>query len=238
MTNTVTHTATTTSTDAASGPTRTIPEVPQDPRPLFGRATDIALAVVAGVRPDQLAQPTPCDDFDVRALITHLVEVVQRVAAVGEGGDPFALPGVADDAGLEVLRSAFADGVTAARQAFADDAHLDAMRSLPWATMPGRAHLATYTNELTVHTWDLAAATAQAVRWDAEVIALADRAIRAAFPPNRSVVFEALAADLPEHLRGAYPWRDATEPAAGAADIDRLVAYNGRDPQRWELSAG
>ena len=39
-----------------------------DPRPLFAAATDTATEVIGNVRADQLANPTPCTEYDVRAL--------------------------------------------------------------------------------------------------------------------------------------------------------------------------
>lgn len=221
----------------ATAPTRVIPGLVADPRPLFARAIALARTTIDGVRDDQLAGPTPCDQLDVRALVTHQVEGVQRVAELFAGRNPLALPGVPEGVDFTGLRSAFSAAAQAASDAFAADEQLDAMFSLPWATMPGRAHLATYTNEVTVHTWDLAVATGQHPAWDPEVLALADTAIHAAFPPERATVFDAMFAGMPESVRpAAHPWRDALPADEAAAPIDRLVAYNGRDP-RWRPAA-
>lgn len=227
-----------------TAPSRTIPGLVADPRPLFARSVELAASVIDGIDPDRLHGPTPCDQFDVRTLAAHLVEVVQRVTALGEGRNPMALPGVPERLDLAGLRAEFAIHGAAALAAFASDDRLDQLFTLPWATAPGRVHLATYTNELTVHSWDLAVATRQSPAWDPEVVALADSAIRAAFPPQRSAMFDQFMADLPPEMRAAgRPWRDAVDAgadadggAAGRAPIDLLVAYNGRDP-RWEPGA-
>ena len=58
-----------------------------DPRPLQARAVENARGAVAAVRPEQLTLPTPCTEFDVRALLGHIVAVLHRVAAVGRGED-------------------------------------------------------------------------------------------------------------------------------------------------------
>lgn len=218
---------------AGAAPTRVVPDLPADPRRIFAAALERAVAVVRGIRAEQLGGVTPCDELDVCGLIVHLVEVTQRIAALGDGRDPMALPGAPVGLDLAGLRAEVERGAAAAIAAFAPADRLDAMRSLPWVTMPGRAHLASYTNELTVHAWDLAVATGQAVVWDDEVVALADRAIRAAFPPVRSTVFAALSVDQPELFAAGHPWRDAVDPGDAGAPIDRLVAYNGRDP-RWQ----
>lgn len=39
---------------------------------LFERATELTLDRLGGVRPDQLALPTPCSEWDGRALVDHL----------------------------------------------------------------------------------------------------------------------------------------------------------------------
>ena len=49
-----------------------------DPRSYYDRALRWAQGLVAGVRTDQLDRPTPCSEFDVRALLGHLVATVDR----------------------------------------------------------------------------------------------------------------------------------------------------------------
>ena len=62
-----------------------------DPRPIVDRAIATGGSVIASVRPDQLTAPTPCSEMDVRAMLGHLVGVLDRVAALGRGQDPFAV---------------------------------------------------------------------------------------------------------------------------------------------------
>ncbi len=225
-------------THVSTVPPATTDPAPSDPRPLFARAAHLAHDVASGVRADQLSAPTPCDAFDVRTLIEHLVEVAQRVAALGEGRDPMALPGVPAGTELPGLVRHLHDDIARAVRAFEDDATLDRTYRLPWGAAAGREQLATYTNELTVHTWDVAVATGQQPAWDDDVVALADEAIHASFPPERAPIFAAVFADMPpEMAAGGYPWRDAVSIDAGAP-IDRLVAYNGRMPGWQPVSAG
>jgi uncharacterized protein (TIGR03086 family) len=44
--------------------------------------------VVAGVRPEQLADPTPCRDWDVRLLLNHIIGGNYTFAEVARGGRP------------------------------------------------------------------------------------------------------------------------------------------------------
>ena len=62
-----------------------------DPRPVLDRAIATGGSVIAGVRPDQLTAPTPCSEMDVRTMLGHLVAVLDRIAALGQGEDPFAV---------------------------------------------------------------------------------------------------------------------------------------------------
>ena len=48
---------------------------------------DHAAKVVAGVRPDQLDYPTPCRDWDVRALVAHTMGVVMNMGRGASGAD-------------------------------------------------------------------------------------------------------------------------------------------------------
>src|SRR2546430_112325 len=105
-----------------------------DPRAVFARALDTGRAVVAAVTADQFDQPTPCDDFDVRTVMSHLVEVLRRVAAVGRGDDPFGVDtSVAADQFLAAWDAAARD----VHAAWADDATLQKTVVLPWATLDG-----------------------------------------------------------------------------------------------------
>jgi uncharacterized protein (TIGR03083 family) len=57
------------------------------------RAVAGARALVEGVRPEDLAKPTPCEGWDVRTLIGHLVGVAENFTNALRGGE--VDPGVA-----------------------------------------------------------------------------------------------------------------------------------------------
>jgi uncharacterized protein (TIGR03086 family) len=201
-----------------------------DPRPILDRAIATCGAVIAGVRPEQLTEPTPCTDMDVRALLAHLVGVLDRVAALGNGENPFAVSDtpVADDRWPDAWREA---GRRAA-DAWSDDAVLERPMALPWIEGSGAEVLASYFSELTVHTWDLATATGQQPDWDDAVVAAAFDAARRILPAeNRRALYEQVSA-----ARGfdevAVPFAEAVPISDDAPAIDRLVAWNGRDPLR------
>lgn len=102
---------------------------------------------------------------------------------------------------------------------------------LPWREDTGAAILASYVNEVTVHTWDPATATGQRPAFDPQVVSLAFDGIRFMPGQNRAAMFEAMAQRVPPALRVGPPFADAVPVADDAPLIDRLVAWNGRRPQ-------
>jgi uncharacterized protein (TIGR03086 family) len=208
---------TTTPTSASDRPT-----VSTDPRPGFFTAAQIACDTVDGVSPDRLADPTPCTEFDVRALLGHLVAVLHRVASVASGapavGQALLATDVPDDGWSRAARAALHDVETA----WADPAVLQREMRLPFGTLPGAAALASYTGEVSTHTWDLAVATGQSPAWDEQVLTGALGAIRGKLPM----------AERPPGI----PFGDAVPVPDDAPVIDRLVAWQGRDPQ-WRPPA-
>jgi|tagenome__1003787_1003787.scaffolds.fasta_scaffold20890860_2 uncharacterized protein (TIGR03086 family) len=187
-----------------------------DPRPAFFSAVRTACDTVAAVSPARLSDPTPCTEFDVRALLGHLVAVFRRVTSVAAGlpaiGHAPLVTDVPDDGWGAAARAA----VRELTEAWADPAVLQREMVLPFGTLPGAAALAGYTGEVLTHTWDLAVATGQSPDWDDEVVSGALAAIRGKLP----------AATRPPGV----PFADAVPAPADAPFIDRLVAWQGRDP--------
>lgn len=200
---------------------------PDDPRWLFARAVMTATAAVDAVRPEQLTDPTPCTQYDVRQVLGHLVDALHQVARLGRGADPFAADAATarDDDWSAAWREA-AHGVQAA---WSDDAVLERPMALPWLQGTGADVLASYLSEVTVHTWDVATATGQVLQWDDEVVqaALDQRAILPA--EGRRQLFERISAEMGLD-EVAVPFADAVPVPEGAPAIDRLVAWSGRHP--------
>jgi uncharacterized protein (TIGR03086 family) len=205
-----------------------------DPRVLFRRATALCGEVIAAVHAQQLDDPTPCDQFRVRGLLRHLMAVLERVELIGRGDDPMSGHAGDADAPEGAWATAWAARAAAVEATWADDAALWRDVTLPWAQLSGAGALLAYTNELTVHTWDLAQATGQDPVWDPEVVEISFEVIREHLPvDNRMAQFEAVVRSLPEHMRAIPPAFGAAVPVdESAPTIDRLVAWTGRDP-RW-----
>lgn len=103
-----------------------------------------AHAAIVAVRDDQLALPTPCDQWDVGQLLAHLAHDPANMLEMATGGSPdwSAIPDRVDDPGA--MFRAGADALLAhTRQ---NDASAD------WQMA-----------EFAVHTWDVTTATGQPV---------------------------------------------------------------------------
>jgi len=109
-----------------------------DPRQIHQRAMAQTEAVVAAVQPAQLALPTPCTEYDVRGLLSHIVGGLNRIAIVGEGGDGLAVPARADGVPGDGWLAAYQAARSRVTAAWADDARLDALVEVPWGKFPGR----------------------------------------------------------------------------------------------------
>ena len=173
---------------------------------------DRAQQVVAGVKPEQLGDPTGCNKWDVRELVGHMNGTLTAFASLLEGGEPAAGEPSADPiasypAGVEKLRSAWH-----APDAFEGTVKLGPMGDIPKETA---ARLAI--QEVLAHTWDLAKATGQDTTLPEAVVA-------DALPFGR----EFLPAEA--FNENGEPFGLAVELPAGASLSDQFAASLGRRP--------
>ncbi|MFF8769000.1 TIGR03086 family metal-binding protein [Kitasatospora sp. NPDC015120] len=186
----------------------------QDPRPLYLLALDQLEKLIAEAGPESLDRPTPCTEYDLRALLDHVVGGVHRLAYTGEGGRAedvaAATGGVPNDGWPAALGRARAR-VTAA---WAQDAKLERPASVPWGEVSGREAVGGYVLETVVHAWDIA------------------RALGTDRPLDERLGEAALAialAVLPAEPRGGgFPFAPVRPAPAGADACTRLAAYCGR----------
>ena len=200
-----------------------------DPLQILDRAIATGGSVIARIRPDQLTVPTPCPEMDVRDMLGHLVAVLDRIAALGLGEDPFAVS--ESSAPDDDWSDAWARSARRAVHAWGIEGVLEQPMSLPWIQGSGAEVLTSYFSELTVHTWDLANASGQQPDWDDGVVTAALAASDFLPAENRRALFEEIstAMGLDEV---AMPFAERVSTLDDAPAIDRLVAWNGRDPSR------
>jgi uncharacterized protein (TIGR03086 family) len=166
-----------------------------------------------------MALPTPCTEWDVRTLLTHLVGGNLRWAGVARGEPmrrgPAQGGGPAPDLLGDDPAGAYRRSAAALKEAWRDPALLDRPFELPIGVLPGRAAVNLHLVETVTHGWDLARATGQESTFDPDVVGAALQFAQSNTPGERppSAVFAppvAVDDDLPE--------------------IDRLAAYLGRAP--------
>jgi uncharacterized protein (TIGR03086 family) len=168
---------------------------------ILSRALDQTGDVLADIHSDQLSSPTPCSDWDVGRLVSHVVADPRHFLEMADGGTPdwSAEPGRVMY-WAATFRSAADDLIHRWHQA-GDAAD---PRSVDWQTA-----------EFAVHTWDLARATGQTEhlgRLDPEVA-------------ERALAF--MTASLTDDNRGGAFGAEQPVPA-DAPVYDRLAAYAGR----------
>ncbi|MFF2960675.1 TIGR03086 family metal-binding protein [Streptomyces sp. NPDC057963] len=177
---------------------------------LLETAAGRAVPVLAGIDDSSLGDPTPCAEYDVRALINHLFHVVVNFQALA--------------ARKEVDFGEVPDAVTGDwRARFGEEtAELVAAWAVPGADegtagamgLPARTVGNMVLGDLTVHAWDLARATGQE------------------FVPDESVLNEigpGLAAMAPM-AREAKVFGEPHPVPVGAGPFEQVLALTGRDP--------
>ena len=182
-----------------------------DPRPLLHRTLDQMGGVVDAVT--DLDAPSPCDGWDVRTLINHVVAVHHKLLRVTQGTalEVAHIVEVKDgDHGGELtrLRADIAE-------AWSDDALLDREMAVPWGRVPGRGVVVGFTQELVVHAWDIAVVENRTDDLDPQLAETLLGPIREIIP-----------AEGREHI----PFGEVVEVPDDADPYDRLVGWLGRDP--------
>ncbi|MFD3517639.1 TIGR03086 family metal-binding protein [Streptomyces sp. NPDC058657] len=163
--------------------------------------------VVAAVEPGQLDGATPCADWDVRALLNHLVHENLLWAGLADGAPRSGLPSDHLE-GNHV--EAFRGASSAALTAFGRPGMLDRR----YGPAPGWRLVEQLVIEMLVHGWDLAKATGQPRDLVPDIA-------ESALPVVREIV-----GGLPRTASGSFA---PAQPApAGASALDRLAAYLGR----------
>lgn len=177
-----------------------------DPAGTHARAQAAFAAVVAAVSNDDLARPTPCDDWDVQALISHVVDANRWVVKLA-GAGRVAVTG--DPAADHAASSAAAQAV------FDSEENLSKPFDLPWGPTPGRAFAITRATDVYTHAWDLARAIGASTDLDREL--------------GEQLLAGAHRVFTPE-LRGFAGFFGTERPCNPERPVaDRLAAYLGRD---------
>ncbi|MER5830141.1 TIGR03086 family metal-binding protein [Streptomyces sp. NPDC002130] len=183
----------------------------------LGPQTEALAQLVAGVGDEQLAGTTPCPEYAVRHLLSHLagLSAAFRDAARKDLG---ATTDTSPDSALPDLapgwREELPKVLAELAEAWRDPAAWTGMTRAGGVDLPGEIAGLVAVDELVIHGWDLARATGQPYHPD---------------PAALRTCHEFLAASADDPQRDAIFGPIVTVDAA-ASLLDRAVGLSGRDP--------
>jgi uncharacterized protein (TIGR03086 family) len=125
-------------------------------------ALEATRSIVAGIGPDQWSASTPCEGWDVRTLVNHIVGGNWWAAELATG---HTIADVGDRLDGDVLGSnpldAYERSAVAARTAFEAPGAMAAPCAVSYGPVPGEVYCGHRFVDVLVHGWDVAVATAQ-----------------------------------------------------------------------------
>ena len=142
-----------------------------DTATLHQLACDQVTARLVAVRGDQWNLPTPCTEWDVRALVSHLVSGTSWVAPL-VAGETIAEVGDRFDGDLlgEDPIGAWRRAAAAAVEACAAPGAMDRLVHLSAGDSPAAGYIEERILDLAMHTWDLARAIGADEQLDPELV--------------------------------------------------------------------
>lgn len=189
-----------------------------DVRELHDRALDFFGERVAGVGEDAWKAPTPCGDWDVRALVNHNVSENWWASQLLMGK---TIEEVGDRFEGDLLRDepveAYAASAEAVRRTLARLEDLDLSVHVSYGPVPAWTYLEHRYIDLSVHAWDLAVATGQDAKLPHELAQSA---------------YETMAAQRGQ-VQASEVFGPEVEVPEDADAQAKLLGLLGRDPARW-----
>jgi uncharacterized protein (TIGR03086 family) len=180
---------------------------------LHERALASTARYVAGVREEQWHETTPCEEYDVRALLNHVVSGNFWVAPLVEGktiaevGDVYDGDVLGDDP-----MAAYEASAREAAAAFNTPGAMETPVAVSYGPVPGEIYAGHRFIDVLIHGWDLAKATGQDTTLDPELV----DACRAVVEPQA------------ELLEGSGMFGGEVQVPADAGPQTRLLARLGR----------
>lgn len=167
--------------------------------------------LVTGVRDDQLAAPTPCEQWSVADLLAHVHQFAVVFAANARRQQMHPPETLVSD-----WRTAIPAQLDDMARAWSEPAAWQGRVSAGGFEMPAADNAVVAIEELVVHGWDLARACGQQ-------LLVGDDQLAAVEP-----FFD---------LFGAEPFGPAWSTTPGASRLDRIIASTGRNPT-WSAPQG
>jgi len=182
------------------------------------RAAEPVAGLIPALTPEQLGAATPCERFDVRRLLNHLLFWGPSLAAAARKQD-LPHPDVAAESATDLVGDAWAADLrrqlTDLAQAWSEpgawqgSTRLGGPSDLPAALAGGMV-----VAELVVHGWDLGRAVGRSPRWDDDLLTYVLDEVAATAGLGRQL--------------GIFGPEVAVDP--GAPTLHRVLGITGRDP--------
>ncbi|HEY6378397.1 MAG TPA: TIGR03086 family metal-binding protein [Candidatus Dormibacteraeota bacterium] len=187
-----------------------------DTRAFFSAAADGFGRRLATVGPDQWRASTPCAEWDVRALVQHVVNECRWIRPLIEGR---TIAEVGDRLDGDLLGAdpdgAWRDAYAEALASIAPPEALSGAVHLSFGDRTGDQYISQVACDVAIHTWDLARGTGGDDHLDPEVVAAAQAEVDGWGP------------DI-DAWRAAGVFGPAVESPAGADAQTRLLGMVGR----------
>jgi uncharacterized protein (TIGR03086 family) len=169
--------------------------------------------IVRGIDAGQMSDPTPCERFDVRGLLNHIVsgnlwvEPLVSGKTIEEVGERYDGDVVGEDPSAAYDASARIAG-----DAFAQSGAMEAPVAVSYGPVPGEVYAGHRFIDVLIHGWDLAVATGQDSTLDPELVETCWEIVR----PQQDL------------LRGSGAFGTEVEVPDDADSQTRLLAVLGR----------
>lgn len=188
---------------------------------LHGRAMRHSVVIAAMIHDDQWDAPTPCAEWTVRDLLTHMTTENRGFAAAARGEttsrDAWRDRPLSDDPRRDYAESA--DEVVTAFASAASEFWLPNIHET--FRFPAKQAIGFHLLDYVVHSWDVAAALGRTIALEDDLVAAAQ---------------EVADRDVPDNERRRRPnagFQPPVTPTDDADPLTRLLAFLGRDPQ-WK----
>jgi uncharacterized protein (TIGR03086 family) len=182
---------------------------------LLERATEMNTRLIAGIRPDQYTNATPCGEWQVRDILDHIIGG-NHFFAKAAAGEPVEAPAEPRDLVGDDPATAYAHGAKVALEAWRAPGVAERTVTLPLGDLPGAFATGIHFIDHFVHGWDLAKATGQEEAVDTELA---------------ESVYALVQGNIGDDRRQpGGPFGPEVPVSEEASTVDRLVAYLGRQP--------
>jgi uncharacterized protein (TIGR03086 family) len=178
-------------------------------------AQDAVVATLRWAEEDQWAEATPCGDWDVRALVDHLITGNERFVKRLVGAQP-GPPTDRSGATAKDLVDDYERTNAEVLETFAKPGVMQRVSEWPIGPLPGSDALGLKITETLTHGWDLQQALGTTIDFDS-------RTIEDAYAWSGPMLSR-----IPE---GRNPFGTPQESPEHAPPLDRLAALLGRQPQ-------